>query len=83
MRIGSDMDLPRHCIVGDRPVVVFATEDGGLDCQAYDWKTGDFVRAMEYLTRTLLPDIEVDVVSAEELERHVAALRSRGTRPDT
>jgi hypothetical protein len=74
--ISSSVDLPRYCIIGARPVKLVATEEGGLDCLAYDWETGELARDMSYLTRAVLPDEEVDVVSAEEFERHVARLRT-------
>lgn len=56
------MDLPRYFIVGDRPVQFVPTAEGGMDVQAYDWPTGDFVREMGYLSRCLGPDVEVDEV---------------------
>jgi hypothetical protein len=52
------------------------TPDGGADVLAYDWKTGDFVREMDYLTRILGADPEVDPVSEEEFEREVVRLRA-------
>jgi len=71
------MDLPRYCIVGARPVKAIETEDGGMDILAYDWSTGEFVRHMEYLTRVCLPNEEVEVVSQQEFDAHVAKLHAR------
>jgi hypothetical protein len=69
------MELPRYCIVGLRPVKLIETEEGGMDCLAYDWDTGAFVRNMDYLTRASLPDSEVDVVTADAFDEAVAKLR--------
>ena len=74
------MDLPRYCIVGKRPVKLVETPDGGMDCLAYDWSTGAFVRNMDYLTRATLPDEEVDVVTPDEFDEAVAALRAERSR---
>ena len=51
------------------------TEDGGLEVLAFDWKTGEFIGNMNYLTRCTFPDVEVDVVTKEEFDRDVALLR--------
>ena len=75
------MDLPRYCIVGRRPVKLVETSDGGMDCLAYDWDTGELVRNMDYLTRACLPDDEVDVVSVEQFDAQLARLRAEGGRP--
>jgi hypothetical protein len=71
------VDLPRFCIVGARPVKAIRTEDGGMDVLAYDWETGELRRDMSYVDRVLMPDVEVDIVSEEEFERQVAALRAK------
>ena len=72
-------------LVGDRPVCFVALPDGGLDVQAFDWATGDFVREMGYLTRCLLGDPEVDeldaVTFAAHVARHRAALLGSPDRP--
>jgi len=70
-------DLPRYCIVGERPVKAIETEDGGMDVQGYDWKTGDFVRAMNHLTDVMMPDGEVEVVTEAVFEAHVQRLRAQ------
>ena len=72
----------RHYIVGARPVKTVSVPGGGLDVQAFDWATGDFVRAMEYLTRVSFGDPEVDEVSAERFESEVRALRAELGRSD-
>lgn len=76
------MELPRHCIVGRRPVKLVETADGGLDCLVYDWDRGGFVRDMGYLHRAALPDAEVEVVTAAEFETAVAALERERRRRD-
>ena len=64
VRLGVDepdrADLPEYFIVGDRPVKSVPTDEGGLDVQAYDWTTGAFIRAMEYLTRISFQEGEVE-----------------------
>jgi len=76
------MHLPRYFIVGARPVKFIATDDGGLDVVAFDWVSGRFVRAMQYLARCSQGDGEVDEVSQAEFEalvaRETAAVRARG-----
>lgn len=70
------MDLPRFFICGNRPVKFVATEDGGMDVLAYDWRTGEFVREMGYLSRCSLgTDPETDEVSRDDFDSHVASLR--------
>ena len=72
------MELPRYCIVGDRPVKAVATDDGGMDILAFDWKTGEFVREMDYLSQVVMSQGgEVDVVTKEEFDKKVATLRAK------
>ncbi|MFN3201563.1 MAG: hypothetical protein ACE366_24385 [Bradymonadia bacterium] len=71
------MQLPRFCIVGARPVKAIRTPEGGMDVLAYDWQTGEFKREMNYMTRVVAPDEEVDVVSEAEFDAAVKALRAR------
>jgi hypothetical protein len=69
------MDLPRYCIVGARPVKLVQTDDGGMTCMAFNWDTGEIERDMTMLTRALLPDGEVDIVTEEEFDQAVSRLR--------
>lgn len=71
------MNLPLYCIVGDRPVKAIETEDGGMDVLAYDWDTGEFKRAMQYLSKITLGDGEIDYVSEQEFEQYVEQLRQQ------
>lgn len=61
--------LPRYYIVNDRPVRFIPTGDGGMDIEALNIRTGEFERAMEYLTKVMEPFADVDTVSEEELDR--------------
>ena len=70
------MDLPRYCIVGARPVKLVETEDGGMSCLAFNWDTGELERDMSMLTRAMLPDGEVDIVTEEEFDEAVSRLRA-------
>lgn len=45
--------------------------------EAIDWKTGEMIRATEYLSRILGGDIEVDEVSADEFARAVTEIGER------
>jgi hypothetical protein len=76
------MQLPRYFIVGARPVKFIATADGGMDVVAFDWESGQFVRAMQYLARCSQGDIDIDEVDEAGFEAHVAreteAVRARG-----
>ncbi|MBI5497835.1 MAG: hypothetical protein HY904_22700 [Deltaproteobacteria bacterium] len=66
----------RYFVVGDRPVRTVATPGGGMDVEALDWATGEFVRAMQYLTRVSFPDGEVDEVDAAEFNTRVQRVRA-------
>lgn len=71
------MNLPLYCIVGDRPVKAIETEDGGMDVLAYDWDTGEFKRAMQYLSKITVGDGEIDYVSENEFGQYVEQLRQQ------
>ncbi|MBD2740011.1 hypothetical protein [Coleofasciculus sp. FACHB-1120] len=73
------MDLPIYCIVGDRPVKAIETEDGGMDVLAYEWDTGEFKRAMQYLSKITLGDGEIDYLSEKEFEQYVEKLRQQAS----
>lgn len=81
------MSLTGYFIVGLRPVRIFRTEDGGLDCQALDWETGGFIRAMEYLSRIHFSDsAEIDEVSQPQFEAlvgRIALQRRTRAEPDS
>lgn len=81
------MSLSGYFIVGLRPVKIFQTEDGGLDCQALDWGTGEFIRAMDYLARIHFGDSpEIDEVSQPQFEaivQRIALQRRARAEPDS
>lgn len=70
------LSLPAYYVVGDRPVKMVPTPEGGLDVLAYQWKTGEFQRDMSYLSRVTGTDVEVDVVTEAEFDVRVARLRA-------
>src|SRR2546430_2599668 len=43
---GAAVDLTGYFVVGSRLVRIFRPPDGGLDCQALNWQTGEFERAL-------------------------------------
>jgi len=78
MHMPSQPGETLHVLVGARPVRLVCTADGGLDVEAIDWRTGEMVRAIHYLTRiTLDHGADVEEVDAEQFERTVRAIRAR------
>lgn len=71
------MDKPKFFIVGLRPVKQIPAEGGGFDIQAFSWETGEFERAIEYLTRIMHGDYEVEEVTKQEFDRTVDHLRKQ------
>ncbi len=71
-----NIESPRYCVVGARPIKAIEAKDSGMDVLAFDWSTGEFARDMNYLTRVILPDEEVEIISAHEFDAYVAELRS-------
>jgi hypothetical protein len=61
------MALTGFFIVGIRPVKIFRTAEGGLDCQVLDWRTGGFVRDIGYLSRVQF-DFGADVEEVSEAD---------------
>lgn len=81
------MSLAGYFIYGLRPVKIFRTTDGGLDCHVLDWDSGEFVRDLSYLSKVHFGDSpEVDEVSEPQFDALVQwiALRRRSrTEPDS
>ena len=71
------MDLPLYLIFGARPVKFERTEDGGMDILAFEWETGEFVRDMNYLSRYVNAEPEMDVVTKREFDATVRSLRRK------
>jgi hypothetical protein len=69
--------LPWYYTVNDRPVKIVETPGGGMDVLALNMRTGEFERAMDYLSKCLGHVGDVDVLSEAEFERYVAAIRRR------
>ncbi|GJD22992.1 hypothetical protein RIVM261_079480 [Rivularia sp. IAM M-261] len=68
---------PEHYIVGERPVKVVETENGGLTCLAYNWETGELERDMSYMLKVRTMEGEVNAVSEEKFNIHVENLRAK------
>jgi hypothetical protein len=62
--------------VGIRPVRLRVLEDGGLTCESMDWKTGAFTRDLDYLTRVVMGEGEVEEVSEDDFNAEVERLRA-------
>lgn len=70
------MDLPIYCIVGDRPVKAISTPTGGMDVLAFNWKTGEFQRAIEYTHTLVAPtDEDAEFVDEKTFNLRVAELK--------
>jgi hypothetical protein len=66
----------RYFIVGIRPVRL-RDHDGGLACEAFDWKTGGFAIDNSYLSKVISGDGEVEEVSATQFAEAVQRLRKQ------
>jgi hypothetical protein len=62
--------------MGARPVKAVSTADGGMDILAFDWETGELKRDIGLLEEIVFPKPETDIVSEEEFNRRVEALRA-------
>jgi hypothetical protein len=62
--------LPQYRIIQGRPVKVVQTATGDMAFYAYNWETGSFDLAMEYLTM-VFPRQENKEVSQEEFEQYI------------
>ncbi len=69
------MKLPHYSIVGMRPVKAVATEGGGMAILAYNWETGEFDLAPEYMDQVFFGKDEVEQVSEEVFKRYVEKFR--------
>ncbi|MDJ0696922.1 hypothetical protein [Mastigocoleus sp. MO_188.B34] len=68
---------PQYYIVGIRPVKLLDTHNGELDCQVYQWESGEFQRDISYLSRCIQGEGDVDKVSQIDFEERVKELRQR------
>jgi hypothetical protein len=67
---------PHWYAIDGRPVTSQPTEDGGLDILAFDWRTGELVRDLDYLTKVVLPGTDTDELTQDEFDDLVARLRA-------
>ncbi len=74
------MNLPHYAIVGIRPVKAVTTKEGGLIILAFNWETGKFDPAMEYLEVIFFGKDEVEQVPEEVFEKYVAKLRRNSSK---
>jgi|JI8StandDraft_1071087.scaffolds.fasta_scaffold183564_2 hypothetical protein len=76
------MKRPAYFIIGIRPVKAIDTYDGGMTVLAFNWQTGEFERALEYLDRVYLDQHgDVEKVTEQEFERQVEELRAKLKKP--
>ena len=67
--------LPWLYAVNDRPVKMVKAPDGGMDVLVFDWKTGDFVRDMSYLSRCFEPGKDIDQFDEARFNDRIDGLR--------
>ncbi|MEW5739917.1 MAG: hypothetical protein AB1938_13375 [Myxococcota bacterium] len=65
-----------YFIVGARPVKLVPTDQGGLGVYAFNWQTGEFDLAMEYLSRLCFGKGDLDRVTQTEFDQRVEELRA-------
>ncbi len=68
--------VTRYYAVNDRPVKFVPTPDGGLDILALNMRTGEFERAMQYLSKVSDPFADVDELDEADFEARVAEIRA-------
>lgn len=66
------MKTPQYFIVGDRPVKFVETKDGGLDCQVYQWESGEFSIDMSYLIRCTQGEGDIDQFDEAVIQHHIS-----------
>lgn len=71
------MALPKYLAVNDRPVKFVQRSDGGLDVMALDMSTGEWEREPQYLDIYFEGGRDVDVLTEEQFNAAVAAVRER------
>ena len=76
------MKLPSYYLVGVNLVKAVETDKGGMDILALDFKTGEFVRAMQYLSTIMMPeqtdlDMDTDELSEAEFNKKVEEIRKQ------
>lgn len=67
---------PWFYTVNDRPVKFVELPTGELDVLVYDWRTGELVRDMSYLSR-VFGGGDVDKLTESEFDALLTCLRSR------
>jgi hypothetical protein len=63
--------------VNDRPTKVVEQPDGGCDVMVLDMRTGEWERDFSYLTKFLTHGTDADLLTEEELNAAVKAIRER------
>jgi hypothetical protein len=71
------MNLPLYFIVGMRPVKFIATPSGGMAVLKMNWDTGVFEYGMEYLSRAMSNDSDVDSMTEDAFIQEVEVMRGR------
>jgi hypothetical protein len=71
------MNLPMYAIVGECPVKILPTADGGMQVLFFDWDTKDFAPDDgHFLQQVMLGHGDVDYLSEADFEAHVAKLKA-------
>jgi len=71
------MTLPKFLAINDRPVKFVERSDGGLDVMVLNMGNGEWDRDARYLDIYFEGGRDVDILSEQEFEAAVAAVRKR------
>lgn len=69
------MSLPKFFAVNDRPAKVVDLPDGGIDVMVLNMRTGEWERDFSYLTKFIMHSTDVDLLTEEEFNAAVKAIR--------
>jgi hypothetical protein len=63
--------------LGDRPVKLVPTNDGGMGSYAFNWKTGEFDLNWDVYLEVSKPGSDAEIVAEVEFEKYVNILRNK------
>lgn len=68
---------PQYYILGDRPVKLVLTNDGGMGSYAFNWQTGEFDLNWDVYLEISKPGSDAESVTEIEFEKYVNVLRNK------
>jgi len=69
------LQIPDYLIVGERPVQVTPTDEGGFDVLGYEWETGGYIRDLHSWESLFDGGIDARPVDESAYRQHVENLR--------